>query len=539
MIALRLFLASDTSRQLDMRTIDEGETLTIGRDASAGWALSDPERALSRLHLKMSVEGGAITATDTSTNGVMFLETEERLPRDKPVSASAGQGLRLGPYALMLERMDDGSTPVASASHTSDSPFAPTDRNDFRAPVQTQSDPFASALLIDPMEAAPARDGSAFGKTDGAEPAPHLTGDDDWSRPTERKAGDWDAPRAARDPGEMIGSSPSWKEPPPAEKADSGFGFDAPFTSPMLSEPVIGAADLVIPSDWDAAIDLKSKDASAKSEENPLQSPLDATPVQKAPVIVEPLPTPTFVDMESATNKPVNADAAPIIEPSPSSPEEVNSSSSSSSPTEASAAAPPSISPNGDRLIEAFCAGAKLETSIFAREDPEAVMGRLGEIYRHLVLGLSDVMGERTALRNEYRMVRTTVMAQNNNLFKWAPPQKVAAELLLASNEGFMSGPDAVTDSFQDVKKHLLCMLAGLRAALSSTLDGLAPTRIESSLKEQTFLQNRAASAWAEYGRVYAQLRQDAEDNADSPVNREFRAAYEKQLAELDRMSLR
>ena len=167
-------------------------------------------------------------------------------------------------------------------------------------------------------------------------------------------------------------------------------------------------------------------------------------------------------------------------------------------------------------------------------------MERLGTVYRHMVLGLSDVLGERTALKSEYRMVRTTISAEDNNPLKWAPPQKVAAELLRASNEGFLAGPEAVTQSFQDVKKHLLCMLAGLRAALGSTLDTLAPSRIEEAIKDQSFvLKPRAAVAWGEYAKVYGQLRKDAEDNADSPVNREFRAAYEKQLAELDRMALR
>ena len=93
-------------------------------------------------------------------------------------------------------------------------------------------------------------------------------------------------------------------------------------------------------------------------------------------------------------------------------------------------------------------------------------------------------------------------------------------------------------ESFADVKKHLLCMLAGLRAALASTLDLLAPARVEEAVKDQPFvLKTRAAVLWTEYGRLYAQVRSEAQDSADSPANREFRAAYEAQLAELDRMS--
>ncbi len=163
-------------------------------------------------------------------------------------------------------------------------------------------------------------------------------------------------------------------------------------------------------------------------------------------------------------------------------------------------------------------------------------MTRLGAIYRHMVLGLSDLMTERTAVRSEYRMIRTTVRAEDNNPFKWAPPQKIATELLRAHNEGFLDGPTAVTESYKDVKKHLVCMLAGLRAALTFTLDTLAPARIEEGVKEPaSILKSRGAAAWAEYGAVYERFRKESEDSADSPVNREFRNAYERQLTELDR----
>ena len=165
------------------------------------------------------------------------------------------------------------------------------------------------------------------------------------------------------------------------------------------------------------------------------------------------------------------------------------------------------------------------------------MMTRLGVVYRAMILGMSDLMGERTSLKNEYRMVRTTIRSEENNPFKWLPPQAVAAELLLQSQEGFMEGPAAVTAAFVDLKKHLLCLLAGLRAALSSTLGALDPAQVEEALKSQSLgMKNRGAAAWSEYGRLYADWRKEADDNPDSPVNRAFRSAYERQLSELDRL---
>lgn len=189
-------------------------------------------------------------------------------------------------------------------------------------------------------------------------------------------------------------------------------------------------------------------------------------------------------------------------------------------------------------LLEAFCAGAKLDASAFSGEDPQEVMRRLGAVYQQMVLGLGDLMGERTTLKTEYRMTRTTVRAEGNNPFKWAPAHRVAIDLLRARDDGFLSGPAAVKASFEDLKKHLLCMLAGLRAALGATLDNLDPEGIEDALKGKTyFLQGRAAAAWADYVRLYDDFRRQAGDNPDSPPNRAFRAAYERQLQDLDALS--
>lgn len=195
-------------------------------------------------------------------------------------------------------------------------------------------------------------------------------------------------------------------------------------------------------------------------------------------------------------------------------------------------------SPSDGTLLEAFCAGARLDASAFAGEDPAEVMRRLGEVYQQMVLGLGDLMSERTTVKTEYRMSRTTVSAEGNNPFKWAPAQRVATDLLRPRGDGFLAGPAAVKASFEDLKKHLLCTMAGLRAAVSASIDGLAPKEAEARLNgRSTMLKNRDAMAFAEYGQLHAEFGRQANSDPDSPVNRAFRAAYERQLIELDSMS--
>ena len=194
--------------------------------------------------------------------------------------------------------------------------------------------------------------------------------------------------------------------------------------------------------------------------------------------------------------------------------------------------------PSDGSLLDAFCNGARLDASAFSGEDPIEVMRRLGAVYQQMVLGLGDLMSERTSVKTEYRMTRTTVFAEGNNPFKWAPAQRVATDLLRPRGEGFLSGPAAVKASFQDMKKHLLCMMAGLRAAVGSTLEALAPEEAEARLKGQSLmLKNRDAMAFSEYVKLHAEFRMRADGDPDSPVNQAFKAAYERQLTELDAMS--
>jgi predicted component of type VI protein secretion system len=203
-------------------------------------------------------------------------------------------------------------------------------------------------------------------------------------------------------------------------------------------------------------------------------------------------------------------------------------------PTEWSdAPEPPPLSGDGS-LLEAFCEGAKLDASAFSGEDPCDVMRRAGAVYRQMVLGLGDLMSERSSTKTQYRMDRTTIGAQDNNPFKWAPTQRLAIDLLLRRDSGFLSGAAAIKASFEDVKKHLLCTLAGFRASLAAVLDLGNPRRIEEQAESQSmFLKSRAAICWSEYEAVHRKLQEQALQDQDGPLNQAFIQAYEDKMRDL------
>jgi predicted component of type VI protein secretion system len=195
----------------------------------------------------------------------------------------------------------------------------------------------------------------------------------------------------------------------------------------------------------------------------------------------------------------------------------------------------PRLLPSDGSLLDAFCEGAKLDASLFAGEDPAVIMRRLGATYQQMVLGLIDLMGERTSLKSGYRMDRTRVGARDNNPFKWMSGQKLAVDLLRAGHNGFLSGPEAVSASFADLKKHLLCMFWGMRAAIRETLDALSPNAVAEGLKGQAFmLRGKAHARWAEYDKRHTEIRREATDDPNSALNRAFVAAYQARLEDLD-----
>ena len=534
MITLRLFNVREPARQVEARALESGE-ISIGRDRSQDWVLDDPGRLLSRSHLVVTARNGAVLVTDKSANGVVWVDRDERLPQGRATPVPLGSTLRFGPFMLVIEHATAGAVADAAprkASRGGGSPFDAfaEDAHDGLAPPPN---PFASALPNDPLSAPPEfAHASAGAPLDAAaaQSAPALAepaSGDVWGRPPQRKAGDWDAPPPRRKGHDgLIGSAQSWREAAAATAKEVGFGFDAPFTQPMLRKVDVSSSDLTIPSDWD------QPGAVRRLTDPQARDPGRAAPASReAPFVGADLP---FPDAHLAP--PPALDVTPVVHSTP--PTGADPFAPATPARRSPAPAAPSDAEAA--LMNAFFKGAKLDPAVFAQADPAEVMERVGVIYRQMILGMSDLLGERTSLKNEYRMVRTTVRAENNNPFKWAPPQKVAAQLLLAREEGFLSGPDAVTGAFQDLKKHLLCMLAGLRAAIFSTLEALSPSHVEAQVKGQNLLmKNRGSAAWAEYNKSYADFCKQADDNPDSLINREFRSAYEQQLSELDSLTLR
>jgi predicted component of type VI protein secretion system len=186
-------------------------------------------------------------------------------------------------------------------------------------------------------------------------------------------------------------------------------------------------------------------------------------------------------------------------------------------------------------LLEAFCAGAGLDSSSFIGEDPAKVMERVGAIYKQMVLGLGDLLSERQIVKTDLNIDRTTVSGSGNNPFKWAPTRRVAIDLLRERHDGFLSGAAALKASFEDLKKHTLCLMAGSRASVDHVLRALAPQMIENQVTGQGMLRlNKFESCWRTYQNAHAHLADEEPSGAQCSVNRAFKSGYERRLLDLE-----
>jgi predicted component of type VI protein secretion system len=185
--------------------------------------------------------------------------------------------------------------------------------------------------------------------------------------------------------------------------------------------------------------------------------------------------------------------------------------------------------------LEAFCEGAGLDPSFFASEDPLELIRRVGEIYRQVMLGLGDLMSERASLKSHYSMDRTTISAADNNPLKWAPTQRLAIDLLCERNGGFLSGAEAVKESFEDLKGHSLCLMAGSRSAVSSVLEHLDPASIEADVKANAPLfMERSEASWRKLKALHMEVSTSPFDNAQSRISEAFKRGYERQARDLE-----
>ena len=507
---------------LDRRQIDSGQ-IKIGRSAATcDWVLPDTAGHLSREHCVISAIGLDLFVVDTSTNGVGLNQPTQRIAPQTPVAIRIHDRLLIGDFAIEIATESEGlgaQLQAPAAASAAADPFggfqqpdawfdrgAATDPIWGTGPSSAEVHDFLGDAMHDflappkPAGGGPAASFDPFGGSFGeafSKPllaAPIDAGHDAFAIPE-----DWAAPPAPATPS----VAPAPRSPPPA----SADPFAGPITSgadpfgvPHRSkaDPFAGMGDL--PADDPFALPARGGTLPAAGDPFADFGPFPTDPI--APL----------ADREE-TRPP------PVVPPAPP-----------AAPFTATPGATPTPFSGGAPDWAAFCEGAGIDPADL-RTSPDA-MRRLGVLYRQVVLGLSDLIQDRAAFKDEFRVERTQLSFGRNNPLKHLPPLESAKLLLDNPLPGFMGAEDAVRSGLEDVKKHQLALLAGVQHALRAVFQRLSPAEVDRVMKKATgekrgFSFGRGVDPWSVYQTMFEALRTDATSNVNSVMSVAFREGYE------------
>lgn len=454
----------------DRRQLDAGQ-IKIGRnERSCDLVLPDDKGFISREHCTISVSGLDVFITDTSKNGVCLNQTGARIAPNQPVPLRARDRVLIHDFVITL-------LPAAEAAGMGLGPPPPA-----------------------PMPAMPVTPPSQ----------------DQWFEPPPDPF--WSGGGVSSDVHDFLSSSVIGIPAPPAEPmggAPSDFGFGDPFgeafSRPIMADPLPLPADFGIPENWAEGPQAAAPFADFAASAFPPVEPFPAASFDAAP------PAPHSHSQQPPPFQPQMPPAAPPQSvPAP--------------PPPATRQAPPAgAAPDGN--WDAFFEGAGL-TPEELKLPPDA-MYRLGVMYRQVVLGLCDILQDRAAFKDEFRVERTQLSIGQNNPLKHLPAIEAARILLGPSLPGFMAAEDAVRTSFEDVKRHQLAMLAGVQQALAVAFDRLSPREVEklvekAEAEKKGFLRLRGVDRWGVYITLFEALKRDATSNANGVMSVAFREGYEK-----------
>jgi type VI secretion system FHA domain protein len=511
---------------LDRRQIDSGQ-IKIGRGtATCDWTINDTTGFLSREHCLISAIGLDLFVSDTSTNGVALNDPSARIVPHNPVAIRIGDRLLLGDYVIRVATEAEGLSAQIGSADFGQPLAAP-------APEFVQTDNwFDNAATSDPI----------WGGSSRSEVHDFLGG----------AMHDFLAPAGGG------AQAAPWQEP-------LGGALSEAFSRPILAEPVPNDfASFGIPENWDAPVSAPSPVVPPSPAPDPFKpspgavpaaSPFD-TPVPAAAddpfaALMKPASVAGFgaidpfadFDMPPPANAPAGLKqldhdpfaAAMGTSPPPPADTTVPPSPHTALPAAGSPREADQSSAGGsnDASWAAFCEGAGIEMDALRRA-PDA-MRRLGIFYRQVVLGLSDMIQDRAAFKDEFRVERTQLSMGRNNPLKHLPALDSAKLLLADPLPGFLGSEEAVRLALEDIKKHQLAMLAGVQAALKSVFDRLAPAEVErimqqAAAKRKGFTFGRGIDPWSVYQTLFDALRADATSNRNSVMSVAFREGYEEFL---------
>ncbi|WP_405234206.1 type VI secretion system-associated FHA domain protein TagH [Lentisalinibacter salinarum] len=191
--------------------------------------------------------------------------------------------------------------------------------------------------------------------------------------------------------------------------------------------------------------------------------------------------------------------------------------------------------------VEAFLRGLGMSAEDLGNADSRRILHNAGLALREFVLGAMELLQNRAAVKNSFRLEQTTIQPGSNNPLKFsASADDAVRTLLTGSRNEYGPAVDSVREAVRDLKHHEIAVICAMREALDDFADRFDPEdleqKFEGTLKRNSlFGGNSKAKYWDLYSDLYEVLTRHAEGKLPGQFGEDFARAYAEHLERLER----
>lgn len=191
--------------------------------------------------------------------------------------------------------------------------------------------------------------------------------------------------------------------------------------------------------------------------------------------------------------------------------------------------------------VEAFLRGLGMSAGDLGNADSRRILHNAGLALREFVLGSMELLQNRAAVKNSFRLEQTTIQPRSNNPLKFSASAEDAMRTLLSgSRNEYGPAVDSVREAVRDLKHHEIAVICAMRDALDDFAGRFDPEELEQKFdgtlkRSSLFGGNSKAKYWDLYSDLYQVLTQHAEGKLPGQFGEDFAGAYAEHLERLER----
>ncbi len=226
-------------------------------------------------------------------------------------------------------------------------------------------------------------------------------------------------------------------------------------------------------------------------------------------------------------------------------PQEKPEPAAKAAPKEAKSAEPKTERPpemTAEDLFDSFLDGLGVNrVELHPAVDRAEVMLTAGLVLREFVEGATRMLASRANLKNAFRLDQTTVLPRHNNPMKFSDSTNDLIKQLLVGTDGeYLGARDAVRETCRDLANHQDAFLEAMNSAFVDFADRFDPDELEEtfrrSLDGKLLAFRNKSKFWDLYRDLYPIITEKGSSRFPQMFAEEFVKAYERQVAELQRM---